>query len=645
MTWVRRVLCPSRHVFSRGAVTVECVRKSIATVSLSGSLEAKLAAIAAARFDGIELFDNDLVSSDLSLRQVAERCADLGLSIDLFQPIRDVEGHRPEDFPAVLRRVRKKFAIMEELGASVALACSSALPTALDDIDLTAEQLHALGDAATEHGFLLAFEALAWGRHINRFGQSWEAVRRADHPNVGVAVDTFHILSREDGPAELDAVSADKIAFLQIADAPRLDMGVLNWSRHFRCFPGQGNLDVAALVAKVLAAGYRGPLSLEVFSDVVRQAPARMTALDAMRSLLFLEEQLRAIRLDTVGAGRPQVDLFDPPPVPAHVDPGFVEFAVDEGDDSIGDLLWGLGWTHVADHRTRPVEWWRNGAANVCVTTTPIRTCDGSQPPSRPFASAIAVVTDEVRDVATRATALLWPRSRYRRGRLEAALPGMDTPNGLHVFLSSRPGQDDDWQQGFEALPDGPPDRQAGDWLGIDHIGATIPADAFPAEQSFYRTLFGLRPGDITEFISPSGRLRSRPLRPAAGSLRIILSVTDTAVGGASAGGVTQVAFRCADVAEVVRKGRAAGVRFLQVPDNYYEDLDARFELDPGHLARLKEHGLMYDRDARGQLTHVYTETINDSFYLEIVQRDGDYDDYGSPSTHVRLAAQHRARR
>jgi hypothetical protein len=68
------------------------MHKGIATVSVSGALDEKLAAIAAAKFDGIEIFDNDLVASPLKPLEVAQRCADLGLSIDLFQPVRDVEG-------------------------------------------------------------------------------------------------------------------------------------------------------------------------------------------------------------------------------------------------------------------------------------------------------------------------------------------------------------------------------------------------------------------------------------------------------------------------------------------------------------------------------------------------------------------------
>ena len=90
-----------------------------------------------------------------------------------------------------------------------------------------------------------------------------------------LAVDTFHILSRGDDGSALAGVPGDRIGFLQVADAPLLDMNVLEWSRHFRCFPGQGTLDVTGVVAATLDAGYCGPLSLEVFSDVVREADPR----------------------------------------------------------------------------------------------------------------------------------------------------------------------------------------------------------------------------------------------------------------------------------------------------------------------------------------------------------------------------------
>ena len=66
--------------------------RSIATVSLGGTLMEKLTAIAAAGFDGIEIFENDLMYFDGPPAEVRRIAADLGLRIMLFQPFRDFEA-------------------------------------------------------------------------------------------------------------------------------------------------------------------------------------------------------------------------------------------------------------------------------------------------------------------------------------------------------------------------------------------------------------------------------------------------------------------------------------------------------------------------------------------------------------------------
>ena len=109
----------------------------------------------------------------------------------------------PEAFDAVLHRLRTKLGVMAELGTTTLLACSNASSRAVDDLDLTAEQLHRVGEVAAEAGVTVAYEALAWGRHVNRVGQAWEAVVRADHPAITLAVDTFHLLARGDDGAAL----------------------------------------------------------------------------------------------------------------------------------------------------------------------------------------------------------------------------------------------------------------------------------------------------------------------------------------------------------------------------------------------------------------------------------------------------------
>jgi 3-dehydroshikimate dehydratase len=585
------------------------VRRGIATVSLSGLLADKLEAIAAAGFDGVEIFDNDLIACPLSPREVGRRCADLGLAVDLFQPVRDVEGVPQERFAAVEHRFGAKLAVAAALGAPTVLVCSSVAADSVGDLDLTAAQLHRLGELAGEHGIRIAYEALAWGRHVHRLSQAWDAVRRADHPAVTLAVDTFHLLARGDDGTALAGVPGDRIGFLQVADAPLLDMGLLEWSRHHRCFPGEGVLDVAGVVAATLGAGYEGPLSLEVFSDVVREADPARTARDAMRSLVFLEDQL---------ALRPA------PPVPTSVDPAFLE--VPDGPD-VTALLESLGFAVAGQHRSKPVTWWRHGDAHVVVNRG-----DSLDP-------ALGVVAQPVAGVAERAEALLWPEVDRTRREGEAHLPGITSPSGLHVFVSAPPGDIDDWQGDFVAVPCA---QEAG-LLGLDHLAVAVPADRLNEQVSFLRTLLGLRPGAVEEFIEPHGRLRSRAFRPPAGSLRLVLQVEEVGAGREPVSGVTQVAYACADVRAEVLGLRSRGVPLMPVPDNYYDDLDARFGLDAALLADLRHHQLLYDRQGAGELLHAFTMPLPTGFHVELLERRGGYDGYGSAGTHVRLAAQRRA--
>lgn len=596
------------------------MHRGIATVSLSGVLEEKLEAIAAAGFDGVEIFDNDLVASPRPPQEIARRCADLGLTVDLFQPLRDVEGVDPGRFPAVLHRVRRKLEVATALGARTMLACSNALPDAVDDPDLSAEQLHAVGELAASFGVTVAYEALAWGRHVDRLGQAWAAVVRTGHPAITLAVDTFHMLARGDDGSALAGIPGDRIGFLQVADAPLLDMNVLEWSRHFRCFPGQGTLDVAGVVAAVLEAGYRGPLSLEIFSDVVREADPFVTARDGMRSLVFLEDQLGA-RLSA--PAREQVSVA--PPAPRRTDVAFVELT-DPTGSAYPDLLSGLGFRIAGRHRSKPVVWWRNGGANVVLNEAP---APGTA------ATAFGLVAPPVADVAERAAALLWPAVDKTRGRGEAGLPGITSPSGLHVFVSAEPGATDDWHTDFVATEGVPDDG----WLGLDHIDVAVSADQLNEELSFFRTLFGLQPVGSEEYIQPEGRLRIRALRAAKGDLRVALTVSDSGGDDVQHGGITQLAFATADVVDAVRRIRSRGVDMLSPPDNYYADLDARFALDPAALALLREHDLLYDRNGTGELLHAYTVPVDGGFQVEILERRGGYDGYGSANTHVRLAS------
>ncbi|WP_316770163.1 sugar phosphate isomerase/epimerase and 4-hydroxyphenylpyruvate domain-containing protein [Streptomyces sasae] len=593
------------------------MRTSIATVSLSGSLTEKLTAASRAGFDGVEIFENDLLASPLSPREIRARCADLGLSIDLYQPMRDIEAVPEEEFARNLRRARHKFELMRELGADTVLVCSSVSPLALDDDALAAEQLSRLADLAGEFGIRVAYEALAWGRHVSTYDHAWRIVEAAGHPALGTCLDSFHILSRGSDPKGIEDIPGEKIFFLQLADAPLLAMDVLQWSRHHRCFPGQGGFDVAGLVRHVLRAGYAGPFSLEVFNDVFRQAEAGPTAVDAHRSLLVLQE--------AVGVGE----------LPAPVVPTGVAFAelVTPDAEPVAALLGALGLTRTARHRSKPVDLWERGEARILVNTGPAARRDGTQ------LAAIGLESPDPRAAARRAEALLAPVLPRRRAAEDAPLDAVAAPDGTELFFcaTARRPELPDWRADFTEVPHTPAPGPA----HIDHLALTQPWHQYDEAALFHRSVLGLHAQDSVDVADPYGLQRSRAVTNADGSVRIALGVgaapTDDTLHA------QHIALATGDVVTAARAFRAAGGTLLPIPANYYDDLAARHEFADGELETYRELGILYDRDAGGAFRHCYTRTVGRVFF-ELVERDPGYRGYGAQNAPVRLAAQHAGR-
>lgn len=145
----------------------DVMKTGIATVSIAGELPEKLAAIAAAGFDGVEIFEQDFIAHDSGSRDVGQMVRDHGLEIMPFPPFRDFEGLPEPDRTRAFERAKRNFDVMQEQGTDLMLICSSVHPKALGGIDRAAGDLNALGDVAVEHGLRVGYVALAWGSHDN----------------------------------------------------------------------------------------------------------------------------------------------------------------------------------------------------------------------------------------------------------------------------------------------------------------------------------------------------------------------------------------------------------------------------------------------------------------------------------------------
>lgn len=611
--------------------------KSIATVSISGTLAEKMEAIAAVGYDFVEIFENDLLTFEGSPKDVRYLADSLGLGIVCFQPFRDFEAMPEPQRSRNMDRAERKFDVMQQLGTDLLLVCSNVNPASLNDDDRAAADLREMAERAHKRGLRVGFEALAWGRNINRWRHAWKIVKAADHPALGLIVDTFHICSLGDDISSLkDEVPAERIFLAQIADAPKLSMDVLSWSRHFRNFPLQGQLPVTQFVKDLIDAGYRAPLSLEIFNDEFRSAPTRLMARDGLRSLLAVEAEAGATEL-------PDVPKFD--------GVEFLEFAVDEQSGRrLAETLRDLGFHYVGRHKSKSVDLFRQGRINLILNSEQDSAAAEHFQFHGPSVCAMAFRVDNAKRAVARAEALLCPPWSELTGPGERQIPAVRAPDGTLLFLVE-PAVDGStiYDTDFNMFANQAPEPLLD---SIDHVAQALPMGRMDNFVLFYRALFGFMPEQLWEIPDTMGLIQSRTMASADKAIRLPLNISEsreTTTGRflttASGAGVQHIAMSTTDIRRAMAQLTARGAKFLPIPGNYYEDIEAKWGLDEQTLEMLRNHNILYDRDDNGEFMHAYTDPFDERFFFEVVQRIGGYQQYGAANASVRMAAQAKRRR
>ncbi len=619
------------------------MRTSIATVCLSGGLSEKLEAIAAAGFRGVEIFESDLLSSAGTPADVAKEVADLGLKVVTFQPFRDFEGMPDAQRARTFDRAERKFDIMQELGCDLLMVCSNVSPESVGGIDRAANDFHELGQRAAKRGLRVAFEALAWGRHINDYRDSWEVVRRADHSAVGLVLDTFHIYARKTELKSLRSIPGNRIFLVQLADAPWLDMDVLSWSRHFRCFPGQGDMPILEFMEILRATGYDGELSLEIFNDQFRAGSPRSVAVDGQRSLIALMDQLRA----TSGKQIPGAPAL--PPRSKCLGVEFMEFAVDDRTaDELAQFFSGLGFRHVAQHKSKDVARWAQGAINLVINKEKEGFAHSHYVTHGPSVCAIGLKVDSAESTLERAAKLHATPFRQKVGPGELDIPAVRGVGGsLLYFLDPASELAKVWDVEFDRVKATGGSADAG-LTKVDHISQSMHYEEMLSWQLFYTSLLELRKTPQLDIADPGGIVRSQVVENAEGTLRIALNASQSQRTQSSrflteyfGSGVQHIALATDDIVATAIALKANGLETLRIPENYYDDLEVRTDLPADRLKLLKAHGILYDKDEQGEYLQVYTKSFKDLFFIEIVERRR-YQGFGAVNAPIRLNAQSR---
>ncbi|KAJ5437754.1 uncharacterized protein N7458_008752 [Penicillium daleae] len=280
-------------------------------------------------------------------RQLGDLVKSLGMRIACTQPLRQIEGVKdPVERRATLDLVAKRFPFMRAFDTDLVFMCANIRTDdgVTSDLKTVSRDLAQLGDMAAAYAskdggrmLKIGYEGLSWATR-NTWSASWEVVRFANRPNVGLVVDAFNVLAAEFAdpynPAghgriyptldeSLDiltgslsslarTIPGDRIFFFQCGDAELMNPetfhpptdpstpALLPWSRKHRLYPLEqslgGYMPVELVAAAVLATGYTGPMSLEVFNTSLNQPGGDVARVHASRGIVSLQRLTEAAR-------------------------------------------------------------------------------------------------------------------------------------------------------------------------------------------------------------------------------------------------------------------------------------------------------------------------------------------------------------
>jgi 4-hydroxyphenylpyruvate dioxygenase len=616
---------------------------SIASICISGRLDAKLRAIAAAGFNGVELVENDLLTYDGTARDVGSLVRDLGLVCTAFQRVTDFEGMSGSVRARSFELIERKFDAMEQLGADLLIVGSNASTAASGDRQRIVEDFLQLADRAQARGMRIGYEALAWGRYIFDHREAWSVVQEANHPALGIVLGSFHSLVREVPMESLPDIDPAKILLVHLADAPVIQMDFRSWSRHFRYLPGQGELALEAYVAALRARGYAGIWSLEVFNDRFRATAASTTAVDGMRSLRYIEDQVTRRLLLAKGTGLP-------PRAQSH-GIEFIEFAANDDEVApLGQMFESLGFTLTGRHRSKRVTRWNQQGINLLINNEPASFARAYADMHGASVCAIGVRVEDVDAAMQRAQALQIQSfaQPVRPGELEIpATRGV----GESLLYFIRDGEQQHlWKNDFVAVGEPGAAARGVGVQRIDHLTQTMEYDAMLSWLLYYLSLFAVSKTAQIEIDDPFGLVYSQAVESADRNFRIVLNSSSTPqtlssrfLHGFMGAGVQHIALQSDDIFHTARLLEERGAQALPIPANYYEDLQARYGLDSALIERLAANNILYERAGQGEYFQLFLRAFAKRFFFEIVQRRS-YRAYGASNAAVRIAAQSRYR-
>jgi 4-hydroxyphenylpyruvate dioxygenase len=314
----------------------------------------------------------------------------------------------------------------------------------------------------------------------------------------------------------------------------------------------------------------------------------------------------------------------------------FIEFSAPEKGE-LEPVFDTMGFSHVASHRSKNVDLWRQGGINIIINYEP------KSPAwyySREHGCSACGMGFRVRNARKAYNELLARGAQpidVPCGPMELKLPAIRGIGGAIVYLIDRYDEEATiYDIDFEYLPGVDKHPHGCGFNVIDHLTHNVYKGRMKYWADYYEKLFNFREIRFFDIKGEYTGLTSRAMTAPDGKIRIPLNEESGSNGqieeflmAYNGEGIQHVAFICDDLIACMDKLKERGTKFMTPPpDTYYEMLAERLPNHGQDVEALKSRGILLDGNtAEGSprlLLQIFSETMIGPIFFEFIQRKGD---------------------
>ena len=322
----------------------------------------------------------------------------------------------------------------------------------------------------------------------------------------------------------------------------------------------------------------------------------------------------------------------------------FVEFSAPE-KGMLEPVFESMGFTHIANHRSKDVALWRQGGINLVVNYEPK---SAAWYFAREHGAGACGMAFRVRDAAKAYTHVLEQGAEpvaNAPGPMELSIPAIRGIGGSILYFVDRYADDNGeglsiYDIDFEYLPGVDKHPEGCGFKLIDHLTHNVYGGRMAYWADFYEKLFNFQEIRYFDIKGEYTGLTSKALTAPDGKIRIPLNEEGENGKGQieeylreyNGEGIQHIALICDDIVAAWDRLKKLDVPFMTAPpETYYQMLSERL---PGHgqdEGELKSRGILLDGTTEGGsprlLLQIFAEPRIGPVFFEFIQRVGDYKD------------------